>query len=151
MRFDTLPQRQQKMFLRQSLRREKEPTASVSKRPRGTSNKVIRRSLYVVNGRRCKICCRRPPHQKSGRRRITELCVDHLHGTSLVRGLLCHGCNSGLGFFRDSPTLLRLAAEYLETSLPEDMLPPDLFAGKTLYSPFRPTPNKINKLQRNPP
>ena len=31
-----------------------------------------------------------------------------------VRGLVCGPCNSGLGFFRDSPHLLRSAADYLE-------------------------------------
>lgn len=40
--------------------------------------------------------------------------VDHCHVTTLIRGLLCHYCNVGLGHFKDSPSLLRRAAEYLE-------------------------------------
>lgn len=42
--------------------------------------------------------------------------IDHGHILGEFRGFLCNGCNSGLGFFRDSPTLLRAAAEYLERS-----------------------------------
>ena len=39
--------------------------------------------------------------------------VDHNHETLEVRGLLCQHCNSGLGFFKDSPTRLAMAIEYL--------------------------------------
>ena len=41
--------------------------------------------------------------------------VDHDHETIKVRRLLCHLCNSGLGFFRDNPNLLLEAAEYLRS------------------------------------
>lgn len=43
-----------------------------------------------------------------------SLCVDHNHQSGEVRGLLCNGCNRALGFFLDSPDLLRQAANYLE-------------------------------------
>ena len=39
---------------------------------------------------------------------------DHDHTTGEFRGWLCSTCNSGLGFFRDNPYLLRAAARYLE-------------------------------------
>jgi hypothetical protein len=39
--------------------------------------------------------------------------IDHCHKSDRVRGLLCRNCNFGVGFFRDSPELLRAAATYL--------------------------------------
>jgi hypothetical protein len=40
--------------------------------------------------------------------------IDHCHNRSFVRGILCRGCNIGLGHFLDNPQILRNAAEYLE-------------------------------------
>ena len=40
--------------------------------------------------------------------------VDHCHATKKIRGLLCPGCNRGLGCFQDNPTALRQAANYVE-------------------------------------
>jgi len=63
----------------------------------------------------CAICLQ--PERIAGR----SLSVDHDHRCcdgceKCVRGLLCHGCNVGIGNLMDSPELLRKAAEYLEKS-----------------------------------
>lgn len=55
---------------------------------------------------RCAIC---------GGERNYNLAVDHDHQTGLVRGLLCKRDNRLLGQMLDDPTLLRAAADYLES------------------------------------
>lgn len=42
-----------------------------------------------------------------------NLHYDHNHETSSFRGVLCGSCNRGLGLFKDSPTLLTRATNYL--------------------------------------
>ena len=42
-----------------------------------------------------------------------DLCVDHCHLTSRIRGLLCTNCNMALGKFQDNIEYLHSAIEYL--------------------------------------
>lgn len=53
--------------------------------------------------------CRRKPYGKH-----KYLYVDHDHDTGKVRGLLCNGCNTGLGGFREKPLHFRRAITYLK-------------------------------------
>lgn len=39
--------------------------------------------------------------------------IDHNHKTGRVRGLLCSGCNVGIGLLKDSPEMLSKAIRYL--------------------------------------
>lgn len=41
--------------------------------------------------------------------------IDHCHNTQMIRGLLCVNCNVGIGMFKDDPTVLRNAADYIES------------------------------------
>ena len=52
--------------------------------------------------------CHQPPDTKHKR-----LYVDHCHKTGNIRGLLCHGCNVGIGGLKDDPALLIKASEYV--------------------------------------
>lgn len=43
-----------------------------------------------------------------------NLCIDHNHSSNQIRGILCRHCNKALGKFRESPTIIRAAIEYLK-------------------------------------
>lgn len=43
-----------------------------------------------------------------------RLHVDHCHTTGKVRGLLCHGCNTGIGLFKESEDIMLKAIGYLK-------------------------------------
>lgn len=62
-------------------------------------------AMLVDQEGRCRLCMER----------LTKVTVriDHDHQTGAVRGLLCHNCNLGLGYFRDDPHALDRAAAYL--------------------------------------
>ena len=58
-------------------------------------------------GGRCEICGNKD-----------RLFIDHIHGTSQIRGLLCSMCNTGLGMFRDNRESLAKAIDYLKEHPP---------------------------------
>lgn len=60
----------------------------------------------------CAICAR--PETNIANGKILPLSVDHDHGTGDVRGLLCNGCNRGIGFFKDNRETLLSAIKYLD-------------------------------------
>ena len=51
---------------------------------------------------------------------VGKLFVDHDHATGLVRGLLCHTCNVGIGALKDSPELMLAAASYITEAQTEN-------------------------------
>jgi hypothetical protein len=69
-------------------------------------------ALYEAQDGKCAIC--NVPIVPKGMGAGLVAHVDHDHKTGAVRGLLCPPHNTGLGYYKDSPTLLRAAAEYLD-------------------------------------
>ena len=63
--------------------------------------------LWESQGKKCAICRTEEPGGKG------KFHVDHCHTTEEVRGILCHNCNSMLGFSRDSQHILERAIMYL--------------------------------------
>jgi Recombination endonuclease VII len=62
-------------------------------------------SLQREQNNKCAICQReflKRPH------------IDHIHGTKIVRGLLCGSCNRGIGLLQESSQTLSNAITYLE-------------------------------------
>lgn len=64
--------------------------------------------LLAGQGGKCAVC-----RKKLARNRHTH--VDHDHKTGKVRGILCSGCNLGLGHFKENREALLAAAAYLST------------------------------------
>ena len=66
--------------------------------------------MLKIQNNRCAIC----NGTETGRKDIKYFNVDHCHTTGKVRGLLCHGCNSGIGNMKDDVELLDKAIAYLK-------------------------------------
>ena len=58
---------------------------------------------------KCAICGEIPSTERG-------LHVDHCHKTNLVRGLLCHGCNTGIGALKEDAGILSNAISYLRSN-----------------------------------
>lgn len=70
----------------------------------------------------CLICGLKESRAGRTKGTITPLCIDHCHkceevGNHVIRGLLCHSCNTALGKFKDNRDLLLKAVEYLDSHI----------------------------------
>ncbi len=65
--------------------------------------------ILVLQNNKCAIC----NSTSSGKKNNKYFVVDHCHTTGKIRGLLCHGCNVGMGHLQDDVELLEKAIAYL--------------------------------------
>ncbi len=75
---------------------------------------------FAAQEGRCAICgVQKDPWEPGvgleGRKRF--LTVDHCHVDGHIRGLLCASCNSGLGHFKDTLSVMIAAAEYIRNDM----------------------------------
>jgi hypothetical protein len=66
-------------------------------------------SLLTQQNNRCAVCNTDTPTQRGWH-------VDHCHTTGDIRGILCGPCNTGMGSFKDDPSILKNAITYLSRS-----------------------------------
>jgi hypothetical protein len=71
-------------------------------------------AMYTAQGGTCAICKEPETGKSRGSDATRLLAVDHCHASGKIRGLLCAGCNTALGNFRDNPAYLQAAIEYLK-------------------------------------
>ena len=94
--------------------------------------------LLEHQGSSCAICGTTEPGGKG------TWNTDHCHATHTLRGILCNGCNSGLGHFRDNPTALRKAVDYLACTPASEL-------GLAVPGAARGKKNKLNASHRGIP
>lgn len=70
---------------------------------------------WIVFRGKCGICSvdLKLPLNRRGQP-LDAVAVDHSHKSGKVRGLLCNGCNKGLGLFKDCVLNLKEATKWLE-------------------------------------
>jgi hypothetical protein len=63
--------------------------------------------IYEKHQGKCAICNEVPTSERG-------LHIDHCHKTGAIRGLLCHGCNTGIGALKENPEIMLKAINYLK-------------------------------------
>jgi hypothetical protein len=65
-------------------------------------------AILELQGGGCRICGKTPEED------TRTFHVDHSHATGRIRGILCHGCNTGIGLFKENVAFLQEAISYIE-------------------------------------
>ena len=92
--------------------------ANLKKRYGLTSVEVV--DMYRFQAGRCDICDLPIDIHELGFTAHPPACIDHLHGSTHVRGLLCSECNKGLGMFKDNRNIMKSAIKYLTRTYKKD-------------------------------
>lgn len=72
-----------------------------------------RDAILVSQDGGCKLCGRTDCHWGKGFQNVWH--IDHVHGTKIVRGILCAACNMLVGQIEKNLTLSQEAIKYLES------------------------------------
>jgi hypothetical protein len=70
-------------------------------------------SMYKKQDGKCAVCGEEGDIHEMGFTHKPTLNIDHCHETTHVRGLLCQGCNLGIGHLKDDVEILKQAIKYL--------------------------------------
>lgn len=70
-------------------------------------------SMIAAAGGKCQICGRKFDNSRPH----TKACIDHCHGTTIVRGVLCRSCNVAEGFLKTPENALRLYQYMMKNEL----------------------------------
>ncbi len=100
------PAKHRKWVLANKDRQKKIQRKSHLKRKFGLTLEQFDAMLVEQDGR-CAICGTNNPGTRTWH-------VDHDHATNQVRGLLCNGCNKGIGMLGEDPARLLAAERYLQ-------------------------------------
>lgn len=68
-------------------------------------------AMLAAQKGKCAICNKKFHIERADR--LGKIHIDHCHALGHVRGLLCRGCNVGLGFFKEDRLALKNAIKYL--------------------------------------
>jgi hypothetical protein len=74
-------------------------------------------SIFEKQGKVCAICKSPDPKSKVGWH------TDHDHATNVVRGILCHACNTALGQMQENIEVLQSMIAYLQNHAVEQRAP----------------------------
>ena len=103
-----------RILVEQRARRAKHPEKAAERQMKAKFGMTLaqKEAMWLEQGKGCRIC----GEQVS----LLSIHIDHVPGTEPkeVRALLCVKCNTGLGSFCDSPTLLKAAISYLSLFTP---------------------------------
>lgn len=77
-------------------------------------------AMLAAQGGICAICGQPEVVMRHGKLKL--LAVDHDHVTGVPRGLLCQGCNQGIGHLGEDLERMEAAAQYLEMHAAADPL-----------------------------
>lgn len=94
--------------------RAREYSRTRMRKLRASRDRLYRELVEKRGSATCAICGAESAGRTSRKGLANRLHIDHDHATGMVRDLLCHHCNLGIGNLRDNIDILRSALAYLE-------------------------------------